>query len=450
MKRQISDLINYYSELQKKYNVLDTRDKYMSLVTASTNQTYPVQRWFHLKEAFSLDLLETLLLDWKVDPNSLNNCLDPFSGTGTTLLSLQKIAKKYGNRKIHAFGFERNPFLQFVAETKINWHKFDKEIVKAKTAYLLNGAYKPVPPKLPELSTLNKSEVYDRKTLNEILGFKSAISMLDEQERALLLLGYANALEDLSGVRKDGRALRLVANKKKPLVPQAFKLSWTSIIEDLELAKNIYEPIQGEILCGDGRLLKPDSEEIDFTIQNMDLILYSPPYLNNIDYTEVYKIELWLCGFVTTKEEFRNLRYKTFRSHPSVKFQSPNLLYDNRKYQNINNTLDILIETLPIDDDINWRKRLFLNYFDDMYQSLCSQKEALQEGGWIFCVVGNSLHGSSKQKDQRIPVASDVIIASIAEAIGLEVKAIQVARKLKRRSPDSEFLRESIVVMRKP
>jgi DNA modification methylase len=31
---------------------------------------------------------------------------------------------------------------------------------------------------------------------------------------------------------------------------------------------------------------------------DFDLILTSPPYPNNIDYSEVYKLELWLLGFI--------------------------------------------------------------------------------------------------------------------------------------------------------
>ena len=35
--------------------------------------------------------------------------------------------------------------------------------------------------------------------------------------------------------------------------------------------------------------------------------LLLPPYLNCIDYSEVYKLELWLMGFVSDQKRFREV-----------------------------------------------------------------------------------------------------------------------------------------------
>ena len=109
-----------------------------------------------------------------------------------------------------------------------------------------------------------------------------------------------------------------------------------------------------------------------------------------------------------------------------------------------------LVKALPKDENLGWRTNLFRGYFDDMYQSLRRQMDVLRPGGWIFCIVGNSLHGPRDNPEARVPVAADLIIALISHALGLEMKAIQVARHLTRRTPDYGFLRESILVMRKP
>jgi hypothetical protein len=84
-----------------------------------------------------------------------------------------------------------------------------------------------------------------------------------------------------------------------------------------------------------------------------------------------------------------------------------------------------------------------------MYQTLINQSKVLKDDGWIFCTVGNSLHGSSHNTTLRIPIASDLIIAYIASKIGLEVQAVQVARYLDRRKPKTKYLRESTVVLRR-
>jgi DNA modification methylase len=450
MTNRVGGLLQHYSQLESQYHLIDCSDQYKTLVTATTNHDYPVQRWFHLKEAYSIDLLENLVDDWRIDPRSIRRVLDPFCGIGTTLLSVEKIAKKWGLDDLSIVGIERNPFFKFVTETKLGWNRFDRERITAKAEYLLNGASRPKPDVLPALSTLHRTDVYALDVLNELLGFKNAIMAIESAERAPLLLGYSSTLEDLSGIRKDGRALRIVPNKRCPQVSQALRLAWSTISEDIEQAQGFFKPIHADVYDGDGRKLETDSAVSQTKLSNFDLIMYSPPYLNNIDYTEVYKLELWLCGFVSSYDEFRSLRLQTFRSHPSVSFSDPVTSQSDERLNDINNTIDILVNTLPADKYRNQRIRLFTGYFDDMYQTLKYQKDALSNGGWIFCVVGNSLHGSSKEPEIRVPVASDLLITSIAHAIGFEVKAIQVARHLKRRSPETKFLRESIIVMRKP
>jgi hypothetical protein len=104
---------------------------------------------------------------------------------------------------------------------------------------------------------------------------------------------------------------------------------------------------------------------------------------------------------------------------------------------------------LPKDTYLTKRRSVFRGYFDDMYISLRNQKQVLSHGGWLFCVIGNSLHGSNRTIDRKIPVASDILSALIARNLGFEVKAIQVARFPKRRT-NSKYVRESILVLRNP
>ena len=451
MTIRIDRLLQRYKDIEERFVLINPNSHYADLVTASANQSYPVQRWFHFKEAFSLDLLQTLITDWGIESRSIKRVLDPFLGTGTSLLAVQRLAKKLHRRDLQAVGLERNPFLHFVSQTKSLWHTYEAEEIHRTATALLQALPESPPDAMPTLSTLSREDVYSREILEELLDYHNAIKGVLGDEKAPLLLGYASVLEDLSGVRKDGRALRIVPNKQYLFesVTEALQTAWCEVSEDNDTASNIFETIPTEALYGDGRLLVSEGENAP-QMDDFDITIYSPPYINNIDYTEVYKLELWLCGFITNKADFRSLRYKTFRSHPSVKFQSPIVMSEDCRLVEVQKDIKALTDALPQDKDRNWRTDLFRGYFDDMYQSLVCQQAATNNGGWIFCVVGNSLHGSSKSPELRVPVAADLIIAAIAEAIGLEVKAIQVARQLKRRSPDNHLMRESIIVMRKP
>jgi len=450
MVKYLQELVHAYQEIENRFPLAESDGKYSSLVTANGSWRYPIQRWFHLKEGFSVDLLEALLGEWSIPVESVHRVLDPFCGVGTTLLACHRIAKKYPGHHLEALGLERNPFLQFVSETKLRWHEYDTDTVRSQAASLLDGAAIATGNRIPSLSTLHRKDVYDPKDLRHLLGVRQAIrhQLYGQSEKDSLLLGYASALEAVSGVRKDGRALRIVPDKQRLAVSAALASAWDMIVEDLSVAAEYFQPIEARALLGDGRTLAVDSTP-SYETGQFDLILYSPPYLNNIDYTEVYKIELWMCGFVSTADEFRELRYKTFRSHPSVRFPDPITMNEDIRMQEVEGALDVLIRALPKDQNLAWRTGLFRGYFDDMYISLKHQLEALVPGGWIFCVVGNSLHGPRDNPRTRVPVASDLLVALIAESLGLEVKAIQVARYLRRRSPNSRYLRESILVMQK-
>jgi len=442
-----SALLRRYATLARQFPVTDESKTYGALVTAETNAKYPVQRWFHFKEAYSIDLLAKLITRWRIPKNAIRRILDPFCGTGTTLLAAQRLAKKW-DVDLEAVGIERNPLLHFIAQTKLLWNIFDADGFRSKTAYLLNGARKPTTRKIPDLSTFQRRDILPPTRIRKLIGFRNAINAVDGLEKLPLLLGFASALEDVSGIRKDGRMIRLVKNKQRSATPAALKKVWGEIAEDLKKAPEFFEAVRTKVLLGDGRTLT--AERGTDTFREFDLIVYSPPYLNNIDYTEVYKIELWLCGFVKTRADFRALRHLTFRSHPSVRFKTLVTITKRKELKNIKRTLQKLLNAIPGDEDYTWRVRLFTAYFDDIYQSLKHQYRALRPSGWVFCVVGNSLHGSSVTPNKHVPVVLDLLIAFIAAEIGFEVKGIQIARYLKRRGTNSNLLRESIVVLRKP
>lgn len=64
----------------------------------------PVQRWFGYREGYSVDLVKAFIREL----NITRNILDPFSGSGTTLLAAR-------NANLQSFGVEVNPLSVMVA-----------------------------------------------------------------------------------------------------------------------------------------------------------------------------------------------------------------------------------------------------------------------------------------------------------------------------------------------
>ncbi len=197
-----------------------------------------------------------------------------------------------------------------------------------------------------------------------------------------------------------------------------------------------------EVIGGDGRA----PAELGIQPDSVDLIVTSPPYLNNIDYSEVYKLELWLLGFVNDRKTFLQLRKGTFRSHPTSNlFESEDEFIKTISTGRLQRAFGPILSKLDTNTE-KWRRKLFIAYFSDISSALRQYRLVLKTGGRAFITVGNSLHGG---KYSPYVIATDLLIAELARRHGFVVEEISVARSLKRRLNGNHFLRESIVGIRK-
>ena len=411
-------------------------------VIASNNDTQPVHRWFKFKESFSLDLLNKVTQ--QLDPLGLGKefcILDPFAGVGTTLLAAEQLTVDNQQLRIRATGIERNPFIHFAARTKLQWHRIRHQDLLSIGERAIDYS-EPTKALLPELSSIRTGRCISPYVSKCLLGIQRAIrERANGATRDALLLGVAGGIEPLSKVRKDGRALRIVRTSH-PHIRTILANKWTQIRTDCETRRRTKPgTFHPTLLLGDGRNLHSASIEDD----SIDLIFTSPPYPNNIDYTEVYKLELWLLGFIRTEEEFLALRKTTFRSHPTCATPLPCETFTK---QVATGTVQRLLgPVLKRAEAEPWRHRLFEGYFSDMWNTLEESYRCLRKGGHAVFVVGNSLHGGS---GSAYLVPTDLAIAGMARSLGFETHETVIARNLKRRLSGNHFLRESIVILRKP
>ncbi|OPZ84876.1 MAG: hypothetical protein BWY74_04072 [Firmicutes bacterium ADurb.Bin419] len=371
------------------------------------------------------------------------------------MLSWQDTAISLTNEMPMSYGIERNPFIKFVAQTKLNWPYYDidrivhttKKIIKSKAVANIKEK------ELPVLSTLRNEKVLPYDTLIQLIHIKNLIirNAQNTLDRDFLLLGWASIIEKVSGVRKDGRALRFVQKSNVLPVKENLKIQWDLMIEDLKIKQSFkvhYKPITA--VEGDARKITESIQKINNALNDnyFDLIIFSPPYLNNFDYTEVYKMELWMLDKVRNAEEFRDLRLKTFRSHPSCKFAVSNYIQTKQNMANSRLLCKTLCEQIvnSKDKEKNRRIETIKGYFDDMYLSLLDQYHVLKPQGYSICVVANSTHGPI---ESPVPIATDLIITTIAKEIGFTVNKMYITRHFSRRKVHNEWTRESIIVLQK-
>ena len=196
-----------------------------------------------------------------------------------------------------------------------------------------------------------------------------------------------------------------------------------------------------EVILGDGR----NPLRCGIEPSSIDLVLTSPPYPNTIDYTEVSDFELWLLGLVASRAEFFRLRSSTFRSHPTTTPAQPTEGFAAAIGRG--RLRDILSPLMERTAKHKWRHRLLLGYFSDTWDALRAHFACLRPGGYAAYVVGNSLHGG-KAAPYLIP--TDLVLPLLAERVGFSIETARIARSLPRRLSGNHFLRDSVVVLRKP
>lgn len=443
---QNSALMDIYEDYQNHLNIVPANPGVKYLATFNGNKGRPIHRWFPFKEGFSADLFDWLH-DRFLPKVEMIRLLDPFCGVGTSMLSAQL---SLPCASLECVGVERNPFIHFVADTKLGWPYYKPEVLRDIMAELLKplaANYTHIP--VPALTTLNNPMAFNAEVLQTMLRYRIVIlnKFRQYKEVNLFLLAWSACVEKVSGTRKDGRALRFVQREIAPSdVPQILLRQMDLIFADLVYMENLApDRTRCQVFNGDSRQLSSFLPNGYFNV-----VVYSPPYLNNIDYSEVYKMELWLNEFIQDSESFRNLRRSTFRSHPSIRFSDPSVTDNLDQRSPLRAFRDVILSSIAASNKTNTTRLLIKGYVDDLYIAMSEQYKVTTPAAVVVCVIGNSMHG---HKDSLLLVATDLLVAKVAEEVGFKIDTIQVTRQLRRRDGSlqnsSSFLRESIVVLRK-
>lgn len=426
-----------YVTLEKKYNIIypnTNNATYISQVNYSDELKKPYQRWYRYKEGFSIELVKRLIKEQAKKPSGI--ILDPFLGSGSTLIGANELGYK-------GIGFEVNPFSYFLSVVKLrNYTLEEVDLFKELFPKVLQRENSEYP--LPKLSFAKN--VFNEEVKKKLMIIKNNIISLrtegiNQNVVDLLKLGWLSSIEELSNYRKAGNGL------KKRKLKNPVKLTEEDVIYKLD---HIYSIIYNDLKFNK---VERNVEIYNHTCIDMDRfiskdsvtgIIFSPPYANCFDYTEIYKLELWFGDFVSDYEDLKLLRNSSLRSHLNA-----NLKEDLENLY----TLPLLNEIVSeIETKKLWDKRIptmLRLYFHDMFRIIEKCYLLLERGGFCNIVVSNSTYGG-------VIVPTDLLFTIFAEKVGFEVNKIEVARYIITSSQQynitkyqKNFLRESVICLRK-
>ena len=403
---------------------------------SSSNQpslALPFQRWFKFKEAFAPNLVIDCLRSLDYRPET---CLDAFGGCGTSGLTCQFLG-------IVPTLVELNPFIADLAEAKLREYDhaaLTKVFTHVRKCAMASHIDQPMcflgeAPRTFCESSDNDRWLYTQETLSRIVAYRESIEEVqDAAAKRLLRVLLGSCLVPLSNVVVNGKGRKYrqawATRQSSPAdVDRIFETAFHAALSDIRVysdrATAQYQMHRGSALT------------IINDVTPADVAIFSPPYPNSFDYTDVYNIELWVLGYLKTRVQDRALRLATLRSHVQVDLATRGVPSDSKSLRNIIRKMQRVRNTL-------WDPRLpemVDGYFADLSTLLGGLRRKLREGGETFIVVGNSCYNG-------IIVNVAEILAETAMSHGYKVVSSTVLRRMRKSAQQGGDFRLEECVLR--
>ena len=148
-----------YDEFRNQLKV-EEKLEWRELATFVPNKTLPVYNWFYYKEGFAKQLVEKLIEMFKLKEEQ--TVLDPFCGSGTTLL----VCKQHG---INSIGLDVLPTAIFASSVKAK--KYDAEKLREEAKIIFRRKFRKLDWEFPKImrAMINKYALEDIAFFSDII-----------------------------------------------------------------------------------------------------------------------------------------------------------------------------------------------------------------------------------------------------------------------------------------
>jgi len=416
----------------------------------------PGHDWYRFVLSFPPHLVREYIGRFGIEPGQV--VLDPFCGTGTTLVECKK-------RGIASVGIEPNPMAHFASTVKTDWAidgpgllGHARKIAEQALAKLRdeNLDDEPVPPlfqtrrKVPcRLQTLPEetSKLLLSNSISPVPFHKtlSLLRVIEERKDRRFVghekLALAKAL--LSGISNIEFGPEVGVGLPKEDAPVV--RPWLNFVEtmtaDLEGLCSRRD-VQTVVRFADARCLRGVLEP-----KSVDAVITSPPYPNEKDYTRTTRLESVLLGFIHDKHDLRNLKRSLVRSNTRNVYKGDIDDTEVAQYKEIQR-IAAAIEKRRVElGKTSGFERLYSRvtklYFGGMVRHLSELRAVLRPGGKLAYVVGD------QASYLRVMIRTGRLLADIADSLGYEVLGLDLFRT-RLATATREQLREEVLLLRWP
>lgn len=378
----------------------------------------PIHRWFRYPAGYSYQFVHESFAIFGMRPGDW--VYDPFSGTGTTLVCAKQ-------QNIHGYGVEAHPFVHQVAATKLAWD-FDtahfNQIARLVFAHAsdyisAHQADEKWLTAFPELiyKCYHPQDLHTLYLLREFIQQEVA----DTPIQPLLKLALTDTLR---GAAAAGTGWPYIAPRKNTgTAPpknalRVFQQTVDGMVADLRTVTLRQYTATIHNIHGDSRQRQMIADE------QIKLILTSPPYLNNYDYADRTRLEMYFWGMTHTwrdiTEQVRNKLIVAATTQINRSDYDIETLLDTTlqtiapaTYQTIQTAV---LQLARLRNQKGGKKSYDLMvalYFNAMLAVMQEAYRVLQKGGHFCLVLGDSA-------PYDVHIATDDLIGQIGVGLGFQ------------------------------
>jgi DNA modification methylase len=386
------------------------------------NKSLPIHRWSPWIAGYSASFVDDVIAAYL--PNRKGALmLDPFCGVGTTLLQANM-------RGHNAIGFEINPYPALAARTKLAVHRINlPELDAALHAMQKDATHwrtRPAPADFTPPPLKSRLPFFSPKVERQVLHALAFVRGLESEAVAdLFRTAFGAVMVSFSNYSYEpSLGSRPAAGK--------------ALIEDADVARALLEKLhtmradvawmQKEMPSKDfglGQVINADffSANEKLESESVDLMMTSPPYMNNYHYVRNTRPQLYWLNFISSPSEQKHLEMKNFGKYwQNVRdVEAVPLLFSHSALEKILLQLRETRVEKGAYGGPGWANYV-ATYFNDCFRFVAALKRVLAPQGAAVVIIGNSII-------QGFDLRTEQILGEIGEAQQLPLEGVYCIRE---------------------
>jgi len=386
------------------------------------NKSLPVHRWVPWIAGYSASFVDDVISTY-LPPRKASLVLDPFCGVGTTLL--QAILRGHD-----AIGFEINPYPALAARAKLDALRVCLPELDAAITAMQESATSwktvAVSPWITPPSLKSRIPFFSPKVERQVLHAQAFVNGIKSEMVAnLFRVAFGAVMVSFSNYTYEP-SLGTRPAAGKPLVDDA-DVSRVLLGKLHQMRVDIawvQQEAQGH-RYSTGRVVNANFFAANEQLEDgaVDLMVTSPPYMNNYHYVRNTRPQLYWLNFISSPRDQKSLETGNFGQYwQTVRDAAPlSLEFEHHRLEGILQQLRQTRRDKGAYGGPGWANYVTA-YFNDCFRFVSVLGRVLAPGGVGVVVIGNSII-------QGVNVDTENILGEIAEMQGLLLEGVHCIRE---------------------